>query len=215
MSDKDEAKLNESNSSDAKKSLSKNKGGIDTLNDSNNSKNNENDGALASSENRVTIPPPPPPSSTAKTPTPSQPSPPPQPSSISASQTTAKPTTASQTTAKPTTASQTTAKPTTVPSPSAPPSNTGTQKTAIPEGSDSIVQGNHAYDKSQRAVESGVGNSVGENEGKKGQTLPVANITSNYFCFDCGAIMTTIEDKEQHLLIESERRNNGESEGSD
>ncbi|MDQ2685496.1 MAG: hypothetical protein M3Y25_06605, partial [Thermoproteota archaeon] len=146
------------------------------------------------SENRVTIPPPPPPSSTAKTTTPSQPSPPPPPSSISTS--------------------QTTAKPTTVPSPSAPPSNTGTQ-TAIPEGSDRIVQGNHAYDKPQRVVESGVGNSVGEYEGKKGQTLPVANITSNYFCFDCGAIMTTIEDKEQHLLIESERRNNGESEGSD
>ncbi|HYF99430.1 MAG TPA: hypothetical protein VD815_05020, partial [Candidatus Saccharimonadales bacterium] len=131
------------------------------------------------------------------------------------SQTTAKPTTPSQTTAKPTTPSQTTAKPTPAPSPSPPTSNTGTKKTAVPEGSDTIVQGNQAYDKSQRVVESGVRNSVGENEGKNGRTLPVANITSNYFCFDCGAIMTTIEDKEQHLLIESERRNNGESEGAD
>ena len=207
MSDKDEAKLNESNSSDAKKSLSKNKGGgIDTLNESNNSKNNENDATLGSSrENRVTITPPQPPSTSSNTPMHPQPSPPPQPSSTSASQTTAKPTTPSQTTAKPTPA----------PSPSPPTSNTGTKKTAVPEGSDTIVQGNQAYDKSQRVVESGVRNSVGENEGKNGRTLPVANITSNYFCFDCGAIMTTIEDKEQHLLIESERRNNGESEGAD
>ena len=40
--------------------------------------------------------------------------------------------------------------------------------------------------------------------------LSVPSITSNYFCFDCGAIMTTIEDKEQHLKIESERKNNAE-----
>ena len=32
-------------------------------------------------------------------------------------------------------------------------------------------------------------------------------LTRNYFCFDCGAIMTTLEDKNQHDLIEKERRN--------
>lgn len=31
-------------------------------------------------------------------------------------------------------------------------------------------------------------------------------LTSNYFCFDCGAILTTIDDKKQHDLIESKRR---------
>jgi hypothetical protein len=30
-------------------------------------------------------------------------------------------------------------------------------------------------------------------------------LTGNYFCFDCGAIMTTLEDKNQHHLIEEER----------
>lgn len=30
-------------------------------------------------------------------------------------------------------------------------------------------------------------------------------LTGNYFCFDCGAIMTTLEDKHQHSLIEEER----------
>lgn len=35
-------------------------------------------------------------------------------------------------------------------------------------------------------------------------------LTGNYFCFDCGAIMTTIEDKNQHILIEEERHKNQE-----
>lgn len=40
-------------------------------------------------------------------------------------------------------------------------------------------------------------------------TTPAAanhgGLTGNYFCFDCGAIMTTLEDKHQHSLIEEER----------
>lgn len=38
-------------------------------------------------------------------------------------------------------------------------------------------------------------------------------LTGNYFCFDCGAIMTTLEDKYQHSLIEQERhKKQGDSE---
>jgi hypothetical protein len=40
------------------------------------------------------------------------------------------------------------------------------------------------------------------------EPLSIPQITSNYFCFDCGAIWTTMEDKEQHLIIETERRKN-------
>jgi hypothetical protein len=32
-------------------------------------------------------------------------------------------------------------------------------------------------------------------------------LTSNYFCFDCGAVFTTVEDKKQHELLEIERKN--------
>ena len=39
--------------------------------------------------------------------------------------------------------------------------------------------------------------------------------TSNYFCFDCGAVLTTIEDKKQHALIEIERKNRNDLENSD
>ena len=40
------------------------------------------------------------------------------------------------------------------------------------------------------------------------EPLSIPQITSNYFCFDCGALFTTIEDKKQHLIIETERRKN-------
>jgi hypothetical protein len=33
-------------------------------------------------------------------------------------------------------------------------------------------------------------------------------ITNSYFCFECGAIMTTKEDKKQHELIESNKKTN-------
>lgn len=33
----------------------------------------------------------------------------------------------------------------------------------------------------------------------------IHTLTKNYFCFDCGAIMTTLEDKYQHSLVEAER----------
>lgn len=35
---------------------------------------------------------------------------------------------------------------------------------------------------------------------------PTTRLTSNYFCFECGSIFTTIEDKKQHELIEIERK---------
>ena len=44
---------------------------------------------------------------------------------------------------------------------------------------------------------------------------PVTGITSNYFCFDCGAVLTTIEDKKQHELVEIERKNRNDLENSD
>ena len=40
-------------------------------------------------------------------------------------------------------------------------------------------------------------------------------LTSNYFCFDCGAVLTTTEDKKQHKLIENERKNQNDIENSD
>ena len=40
-------------------------------------------------------------------------------------------------------------------------------------------------------------------------------LTSNYFCFDCGAVLTTIEDKKQHELIEIERKNRNDLENGD
>ncbi|MDN5845474.1 MAG: hypothetical protein L0H53_04275 [Candidatus Nitrosocosmicus sp.] len=43
---------------------------------------------------------------------------------------------------------------------------------------------------------------------------PVTGLTSNYFCFDCGAVLTTIEDKIQHELIEIERKNRNDLENS-
>lgn len=30
-------------------------------------------------------------------------------------------------------------------------------------------------------------------------------ITNSYFCFDCGAVMTTKDDKEQHSLLETKK----------
>ena len=40
-------------------------------------------------------------------------------------------------------------------------------------------------------------------------------LTSNYFCFDCGAVLTTIEDKKQHELIEIERKGRNDLENGD
>jgi hypothetical protein len=35
---------------------------------------------------------------------------------------------------------------------------------------------------------------------------PTTRLTSNYFCFECGSVFTTLEDKKQHELIEIERK---------
>ncbi len=40
-------------------------------------------------------------------------------------------------------------------------------------------------------------------------------LTSNYFCFDCGAVLTTLEDKKQHELFEIETRNQNDLENGD
>jgi hypothetical protein len=42
----------------------------------------------------------------------------------------------------------------------------------------------------------------------------VTGLASNYFCFDCGAVLTTIEDKKQHESIEIERKNRNDLENS-
>lgn len=44
------------------------------------------------------------------------------------------------------------------------------------------------------------------NEENVANVDPKTRLTSNYFCFDCGAVLTTIEDKKQHDLIEIERK---------
>jgi hypothetical protein len=38
---------------------------------------------------------------------------------------------------------------------------------------------------------------------------PIPTITNSYFCFECGAIMTTKEDKKQHELIEMGKKTGG------
>jgi hypothetical protein len=37
----------------------------------------------------------------------------------------------------------------------------------------------------------------------------IPTITNSYFCFECGAIMTTKEDKKQHELIEMGKKAGG------
>ena len=44
------------------------------------------------------------------------------------------------------------------------------------------------------------------NEENVANVDPKTRLTSHYFCFDCGAVLTTIEDKKQHDLIEIERK---------
>ncbi len=40
----------------------------------------------------------------------------------------------------------------------------------------------------------------------------IVKATNSYFCYKCGAIMTTIEDKNQHDLIEKNKENEYTSE---
>ena len=44
---------------------------------------------------------------------------------------------------------------------------------------------------------------------------PMTRLTSNYFCFECGSVLTTLEDKKQHELIEIERKKQIDLEKSD
>ena len=37
----------------------------------------------------------------------------------------------------------------------------------------------------------------------------IPTITNSYFCFECGAIMTTKEDKKQHEMIEVGKKTGG------
>jgi len=50
---------------------------------------------------------------------------------------------------------------------------------------------------------------IGNDEGQKINSsflYESYSITSSYFCFECGAIMTTKEDKRQHELFESHKK---------
>ena len=40
-------------------------------------------------------------------------------------------------------------------------------------------------------------------------------LTSNYFCFDCGAVLTTLDDKKEHELFEIETKNRNDLENGD
>ncbi|TVP39400.1 hypothetical protein NARC_160114 [Candidatus Nitrosocosmicus arcticus] len=44
---------------------------------------------------------------------------------------------------------------------------------------------------------------------------PMARLTSNYFCFECGAVLTTLEDKKQHELLEIKGKHLNGSEKSE
>jgi hypothetical protein len=52
-------------------------------------------------------------------------------------------------------------------------------------------------------------------EGNVTSVDPKTRLTSNYFCFDCGAVFTTMEDKKEHELIEIERKNKNDLENGD
>lgn len=45
-------------------------------------------------------------------------------------------------------------------------------------------------------------------------TNSVPKITKSYFCFDCGSVMTTNEDYEQHKIIEQQRVEGGNGTGN-
>jgi hypothetical protein len=49
-----------------------------------------------------------------------------------------------------------------------------------------------------------------EKDGKKISGYnSISTITNSYFCFECGAIMTTKEDKKQHEMIEMGKKAGG------
>ena len=53
-------------------------------------------------------------------------------------------------------------------------------------------------------------NKIGNDEGQKTNSSFVyesnSRIADSYFCFECGAIMTTKEDKIQHEILESNKK---------
>lgn len=82
--------------------------------------------------------------------------------------------------------------------------NTTTESSDGPTTNNSLDSSNNQNDTS--ANEPYVQDSIYSNTNQANRGL-----TGNYFCFDCGAIMTTIEDKNQHILIEEERHKNQEN----
>jgi hypothetical protein len=60
------------------------------------------------------------------------------------------------------------------------------------------------YEQKGTEENSSVGNQKDniENGEKISGYSSIPTITNSYFCFECGAIMTTKEDKKQHELIE-------------
>ena len=87
---------------------------------------------------------------------------------------------------------------------------TSAANTSTNSNASARTQADAKHENSNQFQTSGVINSIAEYNDLTNGPLSVPKITSNYFCFDCGAILTTIEDKEQHLRIESERKNNVE-----
>jgi hypothetical protein len=67
------------------------------------------------------------------------------------------------------------------------------------------------YEQKGTEENSSVGNQKDniENGEKTSGYNSIPTITNSYFCFECGAIMTTKEDKKQHELIEMGKKTGG------
>ena len=68
------------------------------------------------------------------------------------------------------------------------------------------------YEQKRSNENSPVGNqrdSIENGEMKISGYNSIPTITNSYFCFECGAIMTTKEDKKQHELIEMGKKAGG------
>ena len=203
MSDKDGTKVTESKEPDAKKSLSKKNVGVSGNNSGVSNTNANKDDKIKSAE----------PQQGAKSPPPS-PSPSPSPTTSSSTKSTPPPSPSPS--PSPTTSSSTkTETISTTQSPKQPrqqqqhqenPAISSTATDTITKSAALIQDGDHKV--SQRIKTSDVSKSMSKYNKLVEDPVSIPQFTSNYFCFDCGAILTTLEDKEQHMIIETERRKN-------
>ncbi|HSA75060.1 MAG TPA: hypothetical protein VLE21_02615, partial [Candidatus Nitrosocosmicus sp.] len=143
---------------------------------------------------------------------------------IMESSTTTKPSpstsTASTTTTKPSPSTSTASTTTTKPSPSTSTASTTTTKPSATTTTTNVItsasnnttkkQADADHKNPDHIQKSNVSDFEPKYNHLVEEPLSVPKTTSTYFCFDCGAIMTTLEDKEQHLIIESERKNSAE-----